>query len=310
MAKKGIGFFYTLTLKDAFEEFLVAKTAAGCAPGTIDAYKGHFYRSISKFLDIDMDVADLTSEILARMVVLMTRTDLSRNSIRSYTATMASFCHWMRSQGICDAKIALFKGIETVPSTYSMDDLKKLLERPKTKCFAEYRNWVIVNLLVNNGLRAASIRSLEVQDVDLENNMIRLRHTKSGRAQVVPISPALADILKGYMKRLRGKPGDALFPSNNGGKMSENCLHNAIRRYNMQRGVELTSIHAFRHTFARIYLVDCQGNALKLQRLLGHQTLDMTKKYVKIFDQDLVHDFQDKSPLSAIKKTPRRPARS
>lgn len=310
MAQKSTGFFYKLSIQDAFEEFLDAKTAAGCSQGTIEAYRSHMYSSISKYLDLEMDVADLTSEILTRMVARMARTNLSRNSIRSYTATMASFCGWMRKEGLCDAKIALFKGKETVPSTYSMDDLKKLLERPKTKCFAEYRNWVIVNLLVNNGLRAASVRSLEIQDVDLENKMIRLRHTKSGRAQVVPMSPVLADILKVYMKRLRGRPTDLLFPAKDGGKMSENCLRNAIRRYNTQRGVKLTSIHAFRHTFARIYLVDCQGNALKLQRLLGHRTLDMTKRYVKIFDADLVQDFQDKSPLAAIKKAPRRTARS
>ena len=84
--------------------------------------------------------------------------------------------------------------------------------------------------------------------------------------------------------------------------MSENCLHNAIRAYNLSRGVKLTSIHAFRHTFARMYLVDCNGNALKLQRLLGHSTLDMTKKYVRIFDEDLIDDFKKVSPLEAIKK--------
>ena len=56
----------------------------------------------------------------------------------------------------------------------------------------------------------------------------------------------------------------------------------------------------FRHTFARMYLVECGGDALKLQKLLGHTTLQMTQHYVRLFDTDLVKDFQDHSPLEAL----------
>ena len=49
-----------------------------------------------------------------------------------------------------------------------------------------------------------------------------------------------------------------------------------IVKYNNSRGVERTSIHAFRHTFARKYLVDCGGDAFSLQRLMDHSTLKMT----------------------------------
>ena len=83
--------------------------------------------------------------------------------------------------------------------------------------------------------------------------------------------------------------------------MSENCLRNSIVRYNESRGVKKHGIHAFRHTFARLYLVECGGNALKLQKLLGHSTLDMTKKYVQIYETDLVSDFRKISPLDCVK---------
>ena len=65
--------------------------------------------------------------------------------------------------------------------------------------------------------------------------------------------------------------------------------------------MEKTSIHLFRHTFAKKYLVDCGGNAFTLQRLLGHSTLDMTKHYCAIFDADITRDFDNYSPLTQIK---------
>lgn len=83
----------------------------------------------------------------------------------------------------------------------------------------------------------------------------------------------------------------------------EEALQHTIMRYNKARGVQKTSIHMFRHTFARMYLVECGGDALKLQKLLGHTTLQMTQHYVRLFDTDLVKDFQDHSPLEALQPT-------
>ena len=172
----------------------------------------------------------------------------------------------------------------------------------RKKCtFAEYRNGVIINLLLNNGCRAATIRNIQIKDVDIENKVIYLRHTKNKRAQVIPLCEALCGILREYM-RVRGGGGDEyLFPNKNGVQLTENGLRCTISKYNRRRGVEKTSIHLFRHTFAKKYLVDCGGNAFTLQRLLGHSTLDMTKHYCTIFDADITKNYDSFSPLTQIK---------
>lgn len=75
------------------------------------------------------------------------------------------------------------------------------------------------------------------------------------------------------------------------------------RSYNRSRGVEKTSIHLFRHTFARKYLVDCGGDAFMLQKLLGHSTLAMTKHYCAIYDADISKNFDRFSPLAQLQQT-------
>ena len=63
------------------------------------------------------------------------------------------------------------------------------------KCtFAEYRDWVIINLLLNNGCRTATIRNIQIKDVDIENKVIYLRHTKkiSGPRLSPSVKPSAA----------------------------------------------------------------------------------------------------------------------
>ena len=154
---------------------------------------------------------------------------------------------------------------------------------------------------MNNGTRAATVRNIKNKDVDLENLVIYLRHTKSKKSQVIPLCSELQGILKEYMRIRGGADEDFLFPTENGEQLKENGLRNNIARYNKRRGVLKTSIHLFRHTFARKYLVDCGGDAFTLQRLLGHSTLDMTKHYCAIFDADIAKNYDNFSPLQQLK---------
>ena len=100
----------------------------------------------------------------------------------------------------------------------------------------------------------------------------------------------------------QGKPEDYLFCNQYGEMLSENALRLAIGRYNNSRGVQKTSIHLFRHTFARKYLVDCGGDAFTLQKLMGHSTLKMTKHYCAIFDSDISKNYDRFSPLAQLSK--------
>ena len=287
---------------DTFQQFILEKRAAGVTDKTLTTYVNHFY-TFCKYVDEDIPLPDLTTERMQDMIAQIAATGISPNSVRSYTATMSSFFGWCRKKGLSDTKITLFAGRESTPVNYTDEELKRLLEAPNLKSctIGEHRAWVIVNILVNNGIRASTVRAIQIRDVDLDQPAIILRHTKRRKSQTIPLSRQLIGILQVWMKVRGGEPEDYLFPDfTNNGQMSENCLRNAIIRYNHSRGVDKTSIHAFRHTFARIYLVEMGGSALKLQKLLGHSTLDMTKRYVALYDKDLISDFQKDSPLDHV----------
>lgn len=287
---------------EAFARFLLTKRTGGVKTKTIETYSQHFH-AISKHLDTTQGIEELTADDLKSMIVSMQESGLSPNSIKSYSITLKAFLSWCNSEGITALNMAKYKGEETIKETYSDEELLLLLQKPNTKkcTFAEYRSWVIVNLLVNCGCRAATVRSILIRDVDLSSRIIQARHTKNGKALVIPLCSQMVGVLREYLKIRGGEMDDFLFCTEHGTQLTENALRCSIVDYNTRRGVAKTSIHLFRHTFARKYLVDCGGNASTLQRLLGHSTLDMTKHYCNIFDADIAKNFDSFSPLEQMK---------
>ena len=295
------------TIEETFSDFIISKKTKGLAEKTLQSYQSQF-QAVARHMDVKMDIAMLQKADLDAMIISMRDASLSPNSINSYTRTLKSFFSWCNEQGITRLNIPLYKAEETVKETYSDLELSALLKKPDIRkaTFAEYRDWVIINFLLNCGSRAATVRAIQIRDVDLDGGMVFYRHTKNRKAQVIPLCSAMVAILREYLRHRGGEAADYLFCTETGSQLTENGLRQSIARYNTRRGVQKTSIHLFRHTFARKYLIDCGGDAFTLQKLLGHSTLAMTKHYCAIFDADLTKNYDNFSPLAQLKSNSTR----
>lgn len=301
MARMKMKRVFDTTMAEVFEEFLLDKTAGGTSEKTLETYASHFH-SLGKWLNTNTPIAELEDKHLKQMVADMRQSTLSPSSIASYIRTLKSFLSWCNENNKTQVNIKLYKAPETVKETYTDKELKLLLKKPNIKScgFTEYRNWVIINLLLNCGCRAKTVRTFLIKDVNLSNQTITYRHTKSGKIQIVPLCSTMVSILREYMRIREGQQNEVLFPNDFGKPLTENALRLTIEKYNLSRGVSKTSIHLFRHTFAQFYLRN-GGNSLYLQKILGHSTLAMTKHYCNIYDVELVKSFDSFSPLATLK---------
>ena len=287
---------------EVFEMFVVSQTAKGVTEVTLKNYKYHM-KNIANYMDVDRPFDMITKRDIEAMSVSMRKAGLAHNSIATYLRMLKTFYNWAKSEGLSDLEIVSMKEKETVKDTYTDDELIALLKRPSKGCdFGEFRSWVIVNFLMNSGCRAATVRHIKNQDVDLSMLQVTFRHNKNSKIQVIPLCTMMANILREYMKIRKGTPQDYLFCDVYGGMLTEDALRHAIKRYNSSRGVESSSIHKFRHTFAKKYLMECGGNAFALQKLMGHSTLNMTKHYCRLFDNDVGKDYDLHSPLVQAQK--------
>ena len=291
------------SVTEVFEDFVISQTAQGLSPITIKNYHHHFH-CISKHFDITQPIGGLNKSQLESMVVSMRRSGLAHNSISSYCRVLRTFLGWCGREGMTVPPMPHIKDKETVKESYTDEELEAILKRPKKDCsFCDFRNWVIVNFLMNCGCRASTVRNIQNRDVDLDTRQIIFRHNKNGKIQTVPLCSVMVSILREYMTVRKGKSDDYLFCDQYGGMLSMNALRLAVARHNQSRGVAKTSTHLYRHTFARKYLVDCGGDAFMLQKLLGHSTLKMTKHYCTIYDADIAKNFDNFSPLAQMNKS-------
>jgi integrase/recombinase XerD len=73
-------------------------------------------------------------------------------------------------------------------------------------------------------------------------------------------------------------------------------LEYEIAKYNKSRGVERTSIHVFRRNFAKQWVLN-GGDIFRLQKILGHRSLDMVRRYADMYGNDLHRDFDNFNAL-------------
>ena len=136
---------------------------------------------------------------------------------------------------------------------------------------------MIICHILATGNRAGTVCNLRNFDVNFSSHEINLNVVKNRKAYIIPISTKYEKILKEYMSHRGGKPEDYLFCNAYQDPLSGVALQNTIREYNRKRGVSRTSIHAFRHTFAKKWVLN-GGDIFRLQQMLGHSSLEMVTR--------------------------------
>lgn len=289
-----------ITFSKAFELFQNYNKSKNLAQGTISYYQSS-HDSVIDFMGRDFNLSDFSADTLDCYINYLRdrgNKDISINSRLRGLRTMFSF---FNERGYGKAiNIKMLKACKPVKEVYTDAELRLLLVKPnmKTAEFDDYRNWVVINTILACGMRLSSLINIRVKDVNLDEDEIILRHTKNRIQQIIPIATPLKNILIEYLRYRKPKSDeDYLFCTWHGGQLTTDGLINAIRRYNLRHGVHKTSIHLFRHTFAKMWILN-GGDILRLQKILGHRTLDMVREYVELFGADLKRDYDKFNPLS------------
>lgn len=308
---------FDVTLENAFELFIDEKRSLNKSKATISNYEITF-RIWTRYLEsnsFSMLCKDVEASYIYSFANHLKSNEMKQSSINHYIRDIRSLLYWCMESKYIDPpfKIAMPTVDEEVIDTYSDAEIEALTARPLRRDdnnFVEWRSWAIVNWLIATGNRAGTVIEIKLGDLNFSAKEITIRKTKTHKAYVIPFSSALRTVMKEYIKRWRATSSDDdyLFPNVGDSQLSVNALKQSIAKYNKNRGVEKTSAHMFRHTFSKMF-VRSGGDPFRLQKILGHSTLDMTRHYVNFFSEDLKDGFDDFNPLDNIKKSSSRTKR-
>ena len=156
------------------------------------------------------------------------------------------------------------------------------------------RDTAMISLLLFCGLRLGEFISLEVRDIDFEKQLLTVRGqtSKSKRTRYIPIHPTLLFHLRDYIaerNRQRYATQYLLVSVAADQALSRHGLKHWVKSLGKKSGVKF-HLHCFRHSFA-CNLARKDVNAVKIQKLLGHNSLNMTMTYLRsISTEDLKNE--------------------
>jgi len=291
----------TLTIQEGLDEFVKQCKVQNYVPETISNYI-YTMKKFGKFFDLSNLLSDINIEILNSYIISLQDESITEYSVMTYTKNIRAILYYFMMKGwLSEFKIKLPKAEKKLKEVYSDSELKRLLKKPDIKkCgFSEYRNWVAINFLIGTGVRLASLINIKVRDLDFNNEIIKLTKTKGRKQVFIPITGTLIEILKEYLRLRAGEDEDYLFCSQFGEQLKADCMKNNIQRYNKSRGVDKTSIHLFRHSYAQRYLLS-GGDVFRLQKLMCHSDLRSTKEYLELCTDDLKVNYDRFNPLEQL----------
>ena len=189
-------------------------------------------------------------------------------------------------------------------ATFSREQIGRLLSQPDLRTFTGVRDYTIILLFLETGIRAKELESLEINDIQWDENKIIIRNPKGHRVRMVPIQADMIKQLKKYMA-LRGTSlgTDALFLTIDDTPLTKRQVQHRISDYGKKAGITNVrcSPHTFRHTFSKM-CVQGGANIFELQQILGHSSMEMVRNYVNLFSDEVRERHREFSPLRQLKR--------
>jgi len=246
---------------------------------------------------------DLTHQIIPAMLA----EGLALRTVNCNICILKEFFKFLASDGWLKTNIAAelkpFKVQPSLTHTFTDEHLQRLFAQPDRSTFTGYRNYVMMLVLLDTGIRLKELADLRVTDIDFEEQSLRIQQGKGRKSRIVPIQRTCVWELKYYLQE-RGKlEHDYLWVNLDNEPFKASGIRIMISRYCRAAGIRdvQCSCHTFRHTMAKQYLLN-GGDMFTLKSILGHERMETTEAYIELFSRDLQIQHEKFSPVEHLAK--------
>ncbi len=188
---------------------------------------------------------------------------------------------------------------KSLPKTLNFEEINKLLDlNPKTAL--EYRNRAMIELMYATGLRVSELVNLELNDINVKDNYIRV-YGKGKKERIVPMAEITTNILNEYISvyrdsLLKGYLTDKVFISSYGKGITRQAFFKILKKIAKEQGIEKDfSPHTLRHSFAT-HLLEYGADLRSIGEMLGHENIKTTQIYTHLSNNKKRKDYEAYHP--------------
>lgn len=305
-----------LPLDVAVEHYLTACRTEGKTPKTLFDYECKLARYLQWHGEGsigDLDVAKARTWVLhlqgsrkwaTHPDIATSEQTLSPQTVASHVRTLKGFATWLYEEEYLPENVLRRLAKPRVPQriteVLSPAEVARLLGSIDVNSASGARNHAIVVLFLDTGLRLSELVGLQNDDVHIKDSWLKV-FGKGGKERIVPFGARTTKVLNRYASFYRPDDSisDTFFVNENGSPFTENALKQVFKRLQVRANLPRLHPHLLRHTFATSYLL-AGGDVFSLQAILGHTTLEMTRRYVNLASAHVAIQQKRFSPMDRL----------
>lgn len=263
--------------------------------------------------DLDYDFASSVtkSEVMEFLAFVATdRENKARTRARKLSSLKSFYKYYcgtvMRFKENPTLNIDTPKIPKTLPKHLSADESVELLRTINSDTESKFRerNYCIVTLFLNCGMRLSELVGLNLSDLDRELRSLRVMG-KGAKERVIYLNDSCREAIVEYIKvrdkNPEGGHRNALFLSSRRKRISKQMVQTVVYKYLDEAGLDNRglSVHKLRHTAATLMYQTGEVDIRVLKDILGHEQLNTTQIYTHVSNSEMEKAMK-KNPLSSM----------
>jgi len=286
------------------------------SPRTVTSYQKDLKDLSTFFVDhfgaMDWDLRTVDRTDLRAFMGWCENRGLGRRSIARKISAVRSFYKFLASESSDDFGSVFLvktpKSIKRLPQHVSNSEIEAVFTLAESRAskgsFSGIRNLAILELLYGSGLRLGELHGLDLENLDLRGQLVKVLG-KGNKERIVPVTSSAVFAVQAYIE-LRSDLLDtadklltsAFLLNPKGGRLSRSSIQKVIRKLLVDTAAkDGLSVHSLRHSFAT-HLLDSGANLIALKELLGHASLSTTQVYTHVSKERLLQVYKNSHPRS------------
>jgi len=291
-----------------FQDYLtMLRVERNLSPRTLEAYQRDLKHYLSFIVDKDViSLSNISQMHIREYIRSLNEKGLAASSIARIFSSIRSYHKFLSAENFVNENPTLIltspKAPKKLPHVLMEEEISAIINAVVETFQYAKRDKAIIEMLYSCGLRVSELCALSLNNLYLNDDMIRIMG-KGSKERLLPVGGRAKNFLNDYLIHCRpgiqkDKGSSSVFLSRNGNALTRAMINNILRKWSQVAGISKSvSPHTLRHSFAT-HLLEGGADLRFVQALLGHSDISTTQIYTHLDKHHLKEVYQTHHPRS------------
>jgi|TARA_B100001079_G_scaffold3062_1_gene2615 integrase/recombinase XerD len=291
-----------------FQDYLtMLRVERNLSPRTLEAYQRDLKHYLSFIVDKNIiSLSNISQMHIREYIRSLNEKGLAASSIARIFSSIRSYHKFLSAENYVNENPTLIltspKAPKKLPHVLMEEEISAIINAVVETFQYSKRDKAIIEMLYSCGLRVSELCALSLNNLYLNDDMIRIMG-KGSKERLLPVGGRAKNFLNDYLIHCRpgiqkDKGSSSVFLSRNGNPLTRAMINNILRKWSQVAGISKSvSPHTLRHSFAT-HLLEGGADLRFVQALLGHSDISTTQIYTHLDKHHLKEVYQTHHPRS------------